>query len=92
MPYKNKSDLRAYEKRRNATPRRRAMRSKNVLARRKMAKKLDESAIRGKDVHHIRPISKGGGNNVKNLRAVSPSWNRANRSNTKKKTRTLKKT
>jgi 5-methylcytosine-specific restriction endonuclease McrA len=90
MPYKYKADQKAYEKRRNATPARRKARAMNVQARRKMAKRYGESAIKGKDVDHIRPISQGGTNALRNLRAVSKRRNRGNRSNVKRR-RTVKK-
>lgn len=77
MPYKSKDKERAYEKKRNATPKRRKMRSMNVTARRKMAKKVGAAAIAGKDVDHKKPISKGGGNGYGNLRVMSAKQNRS---------------
>jgi len=85
MPFKSKAKLKAYNKRRDATAARRKARSLNVLARRKMAKKHGKAAIRGKDVDHIKPISKGGTNALSNLRIRSKRKNRAVRSNTKKR-------
>jgi len=85
MPFKSKSKLKAYNKKRDATPARRKARSLNVLARRKMAKKRGKAAIKGKDVDHINPISKGGTNALSNLRIRSKRKNRAVRSNTKKR-------
>lgn len=49
--------------------------AKRKRARRKMVK---EGRVRpGQDVDHKTPISKGGGNSPKNLRATSPSKNRS---------------
>ncbi len=52
-------------------------RAKRNAARATMEKKLGSSAIKGKDIDHKRPISKGGSNKTSNLRAVSPSTNRS---------------
>jgi len=80
MPYKSKARQKAYNKRRDATPARRRARSLGVMARRKMKKKLGARAIRGKDVDHIRPITKGGRNGLGNLRVMSRKRNRSRRS------------
>ena len=85
MPFKSKAKLKAYNKRRDATAARRRARSLNVLARRKMAKQHGKAAIRGKDVDHVKPISKGGTNALSNLRIRSKRKNSAVRSNTKKR-------
>ena len=80
MPHKDPKKRKAYEKKRNATPARRKARSLNVMARRKMAKKRGAKAIRGKDVDHIKPITKGGGNSLSNLRIASKKKNRSRKS------------
>jgi len=80
MPIKNKKKLKAYNKIRDATPARRKARSLGVTARRKMKKKLGASAIKGKDIDHIKPITKGGRNGTGNLRVMSKSKNRSRRS------------
>lgn len=53
-----------------------ANRSERNKARRKMKAELGEKAIKGKEVDHIKPISKGGGNQRANLRVVSRTVNR----------------
>ena len=60
----------------HSKPEQRANRSKRVLARRAMEKELGKDALRGKDVDHIKPLSKGGSNNRFNLRVTSISKNR----------------
>lgn len=51
-------------------------RSENNKARRIYAKAHGEAAIKGKDVHHIKPLDEGGKTVLSNLRAISPSKNR----------------
>jgi len=80
MPYKNKADLKAYNKKRDSTPARRQARSINVLARRIMEEKHGKAALKGKDVDHIKPITKGGSNTLSNLRILTKSMNRSRRS------------
>lgn len=60
----------------HSKPEQRANRSKRVLARRAMEKELGKDALRGKDVDHIKPLSKGGSNRRSNLRVTSISKNR----------------
>ena len=60
----------------HSKPENRANRSKRVLARRAMEKELGKDALRGKDVDHIKPLSKGGSNRRSNLRVTSISKNR----------------
>lgn len=48
-----------------------------VQARRDIIKKVGKSAVAGKDVDHKRPISKGGGSGLSNLRIVSAAVNRS---------------
>ena len=54
-----------------------AKRSQRNKARREMEKKVGKEALKGKDVDHKTPIRSGGGNGAGNLRAISPSKNRA---------------
>lgn len=61
----------------HSKPEQRKNRSKRVLARRAMEKELGKAALRGKDVDHIRPLSKGGSNRRSNLRVVSIRKNRS---------------
>lgn len=52
-------------------------RSQRNQARALVAKAKGAAAVKGKDVDHRKPISKGGGNSLSNLFAVSPSKNRS---------------
>jgi hypothetical protein len=52
-------------------------------ARYAMEKKVGASALKGKDVDHKTPISKGGGNSASNLRVQSKSANRSFARNSK---------
>lgn len=54
----------------------RADRTKRVLARRKLERELGKTALKGKDVDHKRPLSKGGTNARSNLRVLSIAKNR----------------
>jgi len=58
-------------------PSERAKRAMRNRARRKLTKELGKAALKGKDVDHKRPLKSGGGNGIKNLRAILPSTNRA---------------
>ena len=51
-------------------------RVKRNRARREMAKKKGKAALKGKDVDHKKPLSKGGSNSPKNLRVTSKKKNR----------------
>lgn len=51
-------------------------RVKRNRARREMAKKKGKAALKGKDVDHKKPLSKGGSNSSKNLRVTSKKKNR----------------
>lgn len=48
---------------------------KRKTARRRFEAK--KGMLKGKDVDHIKPLSKGGSNDMSNLRAVSPKKNRS---------------
>lgn len=56
-----------------------ANRSKRNKARRAMEKELGKDALKGKDVDHKVPISKGGSNARRNLQVTSVSYNRSKR-------------
>lgn len=55
-------------------------RAKRNAARRMMKDELGAAAVRGKDIDHIKPLSKGGGNGRGNLRVLSRSANRGRKS------------
>lgn len=67
----------------HALPEQRAKRSKRVLARRKMAKRLGKKAIRGKDIDHKDGNAMNNGDS--NLRVRSINKNRADNGHSKKK-------
>lgn len=79
MPRKNPDGTRdySYDKKYESSPKQRAARVERDLARRQLAKEGKVSKGDGKDVDHIRPVSKGGTNKPSNLRAISASANRA---------------
>lgn len=79
MPRKNPDGSRdySYDKKYESSPKQRAARVERDLARRELAKEGKVSKGDGKDVDHIRPVSKGGTNKPSNLRAISASANRA---------------
>jgi 5-methylcytosine-specific restriction endonuclease McrA len=60
----------------HAKPKQKANRAKRNAARSMMAKAGRVSKGDGKEVDHIRPLSKGGSNGKKNLRVVSRKTNR----------------
>lgn len=68
-----------------SSPKAIAQRSARNKARRAVAKILGEAAIRGKDIDHKRPISKGGTNSLSNLRVRSVHSNRGDKSMMRKK-------
>lgn len=56
-----------------------AKRGDRVQARRDMEKKVGAAALKGKDVHHKKPLRSGGGNGMGNLAVTSTAhrgWNR----------------
>jgi hypothetical protein len=78
MPYKNKADRTytqavAYED----TPAQVKNRTKRNKARAELIKKGKVSKGDGKDVDHIKPLSKGGTDSSSNLRVKSASSNRS---------------
>lgn len=58
------------------TPEQIAKRAQRNAARAEMEKKVGKAALKGKDVDHKRPISKGGTNHASNLRIQSVAENR----------------
>jgi 5-methylcytosine-specific restriction endonuclease McrA len=79
MPRKNPDGTRdySYDKKYESSPKQRAARVERDLARRELSKEGKVSKGDGKDVDHIKPVSKGGTNKRTNLRAISASANRA---------------
>jgi hypothetical protein len=68
-----------------SSPKAIAQRSARNKARREMEKLVGEAAIRGKDIDHKRPLSKGGSNNLSNLRVRSVHSNRGDKSMVRRK-------
>lgn len=70
----------------HSSPTQRAHNAMRKRARRAMEKKHGKAALKGKDVDHKRPLSKGGTNAPSNLRITTPAKNRGrqNASRTKK--------
>lgn len=60
----------------HGTPEQIAKRSARNKARRMMEKELGKSALKGKDVDHKKPLSRGGSNNRSNLQVLSVKENR----------------
>ena len=60
----------------HAKPKQKANRAKRNAARSMMTKAGRVSKGDGKEIDHIRPLSKGGSNGKKNLRVVSRKTNR----------------
>lgn len=56
-----------------------ANRAKRNKARREMEKEVGKAALKGKDVDHKVPLSKGGSNSRRNLQVTSVSYNRSKR-------------
>jgi 5-methylcytosine-specific restriction endonuclease McrA len=52
-------------------------RTERNKARAMVAAKLGKAAIKGKDIDHKKPLSKGGTTSLMNLAAISPSKNRS---------------
>lgn len=79
MPRKNKDGTRdySYDTKYEATKQHRHERSERVTARRELAKEGLVSKGDGKDVDHIKPLSKGGSEKRSNLRAISAHDNRS---------------
>ncbi len=61
----------------HSKPEQKKNRAKRNGARKVMEKEHGKAAVKGKDVDHKKPLSKGGSNSRSNLRLMSPSKNRA---------------
>jgi hypothetical protein len=85
MPTKQKRVYSAYDRAYQAKPEQVKKREERNLARAHMAKKLGASALKGKDVDHVRPLSRGGSAKDSNLRVRSVSANRGDKSMLRKR-------
>lgn len=85
MPRKNSDGTRdySYDKKYESSSKQRHNRVERDLARRELSKEGKVSKGDGKDVDHIKPVSKGGTNSRSNLRAISKSTNRSKGNRTK---------
>jgi hypothetical protein len=70
----------SYDKKYESSPEQIKNREARNLARAHAAKKLGKSAIRGKDIDHIKPLSRGGSASDSNTRVRSVSSNRGDKS------------
>ena len=68
---------RSYQAEYQATPEQKRIRAMRNTARRRAIAKYGKEALKGKDVDHIVPLSKGGTNDQSNLRIVDRSKNRS---------------
>ena len=59
-------------------------RAQRVQARRNVIKVKGKAAVKGKDVDHVVPLSRGGSNNMSNLRITSVKQNRSRNLKSKK--------
>lgn len=76
MPSKNRNYKKEYENY-QGRPEQIKNRSERNKARRKMEKVVGKSKLRGKDVDHKVPLSRGGSNDMKNLQITSVRYNRS---------------
>jgi hypothetical protein len=71
-----KRDYKKEYARDHATPQDKADRAARNTALRRMTKELGVTAVKGKDIDHIKPLDQGGTNKRGNLRVLSISKNR----------------
>jgi len=76
MARKTKADYAKHYAEYQGKPEQIAKRSARNKARRAMVKKHGAAAVAGKDVDHKKPLRKGGGNGMSNLRLRSVKSNR----------------
>ncbi len=74
--HRTPAQIRAHGKGYQATVTQKKRRAKRNAARAAVVKKKGAAAVRGKDVDHKRPLSKGGSNKASNLRVASVKKNR----------------
>lgn len=72
-----KRDYRAEYDNYHSKPKQKENRAKRNSARAEIKKELGESAIRGKDINHKKPLIKGGTNKRSNLEITTKSANRS---------------
>ena len=79
MPYMKdgRRDYKRENKLYNSRPEQRKARSERTIARNQAIKEGRVSRGDGKDIDHIRPLSKGGSNSPSNTRVTSQSNNRS---------------
>lgn len=79
MPRMNKDGTRdySYDKQYEKSPKQLKANEERTQARRILSKEGKVAKFDGKDVDHIKPVSKGGSNSRSNLRAISKSSNRS---------------
>lgn len=65
------------------TPEQKKNRAKRNKARRELQRELGKTALKGKDVDHKVPLSKGGSTARSNLQVVSVHYNRSKKNKTK---------
>lgn len=74
--HRTPGQVRRHTKTYGARPEQRKKRAKRNAARAKVVAKKGKAAVKGKDVGHKRPMSKGGGNSMANLKVQSVAKNR----------------
>lgn len=74
--HRTPAQIRKHGKTYQATPAQKKKRAKRNAARAAVVKKRGATAVRGKDVGHKKPLSKGGTNAAENLKVQSKSKNR----------------
>lgn len=84
MATKRKRDYKREYEQFHAKPEQIKKRAMRVQARRNMTKKVGASALKGKDIDHIVPLSRGGSNDASNLRVTSVKKNRSRNLKSKK--------
>jgi len=74
--HRTPSQIKRHGRTYQATPSQKKKRAKRNAARAKVVAERGASAVRGKDVGHKTPLSKGGGNSSSNLKVQSKNKNR----------------
>ena len=74
--HRTPSQIKRHGRTYQATPAQKKKRAKRNAARAKVVKSRGSAAVKGKDVGHKRPLSKGGTNSTGNLKVQSKKQNR----------------